>query len=43
MGFVVNKVIVGQFFSEHFGFPLPVIIPPLLHIHIIRGWYSRPS
>jgi hypothetical protein len=24
----------GKIFSDNFGFPLPVIIPPLIHIHL---------
>jgi hypothetical protein len=27
VGFVVDKVALGQFFSEFFGFPLVIIIP----------------
>jgi hypothetical protein len=29
MGFVVDKAALGQVFSEYFGFPLPIIIPPI--------------
>jgi hypothetical protein len=30
MGFVVDKVALGQVFSEDFGFPpLPIFIPPI--------------
>jgi hypothetical protein len=28
VGFVVEKVALGQVFSEYFGFPLPIFIPP---------------
>jgi hypothetical protein len=34
VGFVVDKVALGQVFSEYFGFPCKNIIPPLLHIHM---------
>jgi predicted NBD/HSP70 family sugar kinase len=27
-GYVAEKVALGQVFSEYFGFPLPIIIPP---------------
>ena len=27
----------GQIFSEHFVFPLPVVIPPLLHVDLSLG------
>jgi hypothetical protein len=27
--FVVDKVAMGQVFSEYFGFPLPIFIPPI--------------
>jgi hypothetical protein len=27
VGFVVDKVALGQVFSEYFGFPLPIFIP----------------
>ena len=33
VGFVVDKLTVGPAFSEHIGFPLSNIIPPLLHTH----------
>jgi hypothetical protein len=45
VGFVVDKVALGQVFSEYFGFPanphstncsITIII-------IIRGWYNRPT
>jgi hypothetical protein len=28
VGFVVDKVALGQVFSEYFDFPLPIFIPP---------------
>jgi hypothetical protein len=34
VGFVVDKVALGRFLSEYFGFPCRYIIPPLLHIHL---------
>jgi hypothetical protein len=43
--FVVDKVELGQVFSEYFGFPLPIFIPPISPQSpspIIRGWYNRP-
>jgi hypothetical protein len=33
MGFVVNKVALGQVFSKHFGFPHQFSFHQLLHIH----------
>jgi hypothetical protein len=46
MGFVVDKVALGQVFSEYFGFPcLSIFIPPISPQSpspIIRGWYNRP-
>jgi hypothetical protein len=29
VGFVVDKVALGQVFSEYFGFPLSIFIPPI--------------
>jgi hypothetical protein len=37
VGFVVNKVALGQVFSEYFGFPCQ-----FLSSSIIWGWYNRP-
>jgi hypothetical protein len=41
-----NPIIVkwhwDRFFSEHFDFPLPVIIPSMPHAHQFRGQYHRP-
>jgi hypothetical protein len=45
VGFVVDKVALEQVFSEYFGFPLPICIPPISPQSpspIIRGWYNRP-
>jgi hypothetical protein len=45
VGFVVDKVALGQVFSEYFGFTLPIFIPqisPQSASPIIRGWYNRP-
>jgi hypothetical protein len=44
VGFVVDKVALGQVFSEYFCFPLPIFIPPISPQSpspIIRGWYKR--
>jgi hypothetical protein len=43
VGFVVDKVVLGQVFSEYFGFPCTIFIPPISPQSpspIIRGWYS---
>jgi hypothetical protein len=43
VGFVVDKVALGQVVSEYFGFPLPIFIPPISPQSpspIIRGWYK---
>jgi hypothetical protein len=46
VGFVVDKLALGQVFSEYFGFPpLSIFIPPISPQSpspIIRGWYNRP-
>jgi hypothetical protein len=44
VGFVVDKVALGQVFFGYFGFPpLPNFIPPISPPSpIIRGWYNRP-
>jgi hypothetical protein len=45
VGFVVDKVALGQVFSEYFGFPCTIFITPnspQSPSHIIRGWYNRP-
>jgi hypothetical protein len=45
VGFVVDKVALGQVFSEYFGFPMPIFIPPISPqspLSIIWGWYNRP-
>jgi hypothetical protein len=46
VGFVVEKVVLGQVFSEYFGFPLPIFISPVAPQSpspIIWGWYNRPE
>jgi hypothetical protein len=35
--FVVDRVAFGQDLIEHFSFPLPVIIPIVIHIHFSLG------
>jgi hypothetical protein len=45
VGFVVDKVELGQVFSKYFGFRLPIfisLISPQSPSPIIRGWYKRP-
>jgi hypothetical protein len=45
VGFVVDKVALGQIFSEYFGFPCTILIPPISPQStspVIRGWYNRP-
>jgi hypothetical protein len=46
VGFMVNKVALGQIFSEYFGFPCQSSFHQFLHNHyhlsITRGWYNRP-
>jgi len=32
--YVLAKVALGEYFSEHLNFPLPNIIPPTLHTHV---------
>jgi len=34
-GIVVDRVAVGKVFSEYFGFSLVIIIPPVLHAHLV--------
>jgi hypothetical protein len=44
-GFVVDKVALGRNFSEYFGFPLSIFIPPISPQSpspITRGWYNKP-
>jgi hypothetical protein len=38
VGLVVDKVALGQVFSEYFGFPCQ----SLFHQFLIQGWYNRP-
>jgi hypothetical protein len=45
VGFVVDKVALGQIFLPVLRFPLPIFIPrisPQSPSPIIRGWYNRP-
>jgi hypothetical protein len=43
VGFMVNVVAPGHVFPEHFGFSLPIPVPPKApHLCIIRSWYNRP-
>jgi hypothetical protein len=37
VGFVVDKVALGQVFSEYFGFPCQFSFHRLLHIHLSSG------
>jgi hypothetical protein len=44
VGFVVDKVALGQVFLRVLRFPLPIFIPPISPQSpspIIRGWYNR--
>jgi hypothetical protein len=45
VGFVVDKVALGQVFSEHFGFPCKFLLHRLFYIHhhqLSSGcWYNR--
>jgi hypothetical protein len=43
--FVMDKVALGQVFSENFGFPCQSTFHLLLHNHftITRGWHNRPE
>jgi hypothetical protein len=45
VGFVVDKVALGQVFSEYFGFPCQSTFHRLLQStsSIIWGWYNRPK
>jgi hypothetical protein len=46
VGFVVDKVALGQVFLQVLRFPLSIFIPPIAPqspSSIIRGWYSRPN
>jgi hypothetical protein len=45
VGFAVDKVALGQVFSEYFGFLMPIFIPPISPQSpspIIRYWYNTP-
>jgi hypothetical protein len=37
VGFVVEKVAMGQILSEHLCFPLSIVIPPILSTYISPG------
>jgi hypothetical protein len=41
VGFVLDKVTLGQVFSEYFGFPCQSSFHEILH-HNHRGWHNRP-
>jgi hypothetical protein len=44
VGFVVDKVVLGQVFSEYFSFPANLYSPPISPQSpspIIWGWYNR--
>jgi hypothetical protein len=41
VGFVVDKVALGQIFSEYFGFTCQSSFRQFLHNHHL-GWYNRP-
>jgi hypothetical protein len=45
VGFVVDKMALGQVFSEDFGFPCQSSFPQLLHNHPHHhlGLYNRPE
>jgi hypothetical protein len=46
VGFLVDKMVLGQVFSEYFGFPCQFLLHQFLHNHhhprMIWGWYSSP-
>jgi hypothetical protein len=38
--FVMDKVALGQIYSDYFGFPMPIFIPPIFlhnHHHLSSG------
>jgi hypothetical protein len=37
VGFMVDKVALGQIFSEHFGFSCQFSFRPMLHTHLSAG------
>jgi hypothetical protein len=43
--FVMDKLALGQVFSENFGFPCQSTFHLLLHnhLHYTRGWHNRPG
>jgi hypothetical protein len=42
VGFAVDKVVLGQVFSEYFGFPCQSYSTNFSTIILIRGWHNRP-
>jgi hypothetical protein len=42
VGFVVDKVALGQVFSEYFGFPCQTSFHQIFHHHNHPGRYNRP-
>jgi hypothetical protein len=42
VGFMVDKVVLGQVFSEYFGSPANHHSTNFFNIIITRGWHSRP-
>jgi hypothetical protein len=43
MGFVVDKVTLGQVFSEYFGFPCQFSFHQLLHVHHHPGLVQQAN
>jgi hypothetical protein len=46
VGFLLDKVALGQVFLRVLRFPLPILIAPTVPrspFTIIRGWYNRPT
>jgi hypothetical protein len=43
VGFVVDKVALGQVFSEYFGFPCHSSFNQFLSILITWSWHNRPT
>jgi hypothetical protein len=37
VGFVVDKMALGTFISEYFGFLLPITVSPTVHVHLSSG------
>jgi hypothetical protein len=42
VGFVVDKAVLGQVFSEYFGFPCQLFHQFFSIVIITRGWHNRP-